>query len=84
MPYQNLLSKLVKRYTGKSVEVVIREDVEEVFFDILTQNFEGVSEAEIHDITSGISKLIKIYPDCYENAKRRKENIQSLILRREK
>ena len=84
LPYQNLLSKLVKRYTGKSVEVVIREDVEELFFDILTQNFEGVSEAEIHDITSGISKLIKIYPDCYENAKRRKENIQSLILRREK
>ena len=77
-PYQNILSKLVKRYTGKSVDIVLRENIEQVFFDVLTKNFDGVSSLEIEDIKSCISELAEIYPDCYKNALEKAREIMVL------
>lgn len=67
-PYQSILSKLVKRYTGKSVDIVLKENIEQVCFDVLTKNFDGVSSLEVEDITSCINELAEVYPDCYKNA----------------
>ena len=77
--YQGLLSKLVKRYTGKTVNTVIKENVEEVFYQILTEQFDGVQKEEIKDIKSCIFDLAECFPEEYVCAKRRKEkNIKIL------
>lgn len=46
-PYQNILARIVKRHTGKSVNAKLEEDVENVFYDILAKNFGGVMDIEI-------------------------------------
>ena len=71
--YQGLLSKLVKRYTGKTVNTVIKENVEEVLYQILTEQFDGVQKTEIEDIKSCILDLVKYFPEQYINAKIRKK-----------
>lgn len=63
--YQKVLSKLVKRITGNTVEEQLRIDVEKVFYDILTYNFEGVMEVEIRDITSIMPSLAEAFPQEY-------------------
>ena len=80
-PYQNLLSKIVTRYTGKGVITVFKEDVERVMYEILTQKFNGVSELEIADITSCFNDLIECFPEEYESAKR-KANIKPYMLQK--
>lgn len=76
--YQNILSKLVKRYTGKSVDTILKENIEQVFIDVLTKNFDGVSPLEIEDITQCINELAEVYPDCYQNALERIKQITIL------
>lgn len=68
-PYQGVLAKIVKRITGKSVDKILREDVEEVLYQILTEQFDGISKREIADILSGLQDLILAFPNEYENAK---------------
>ena len=79
-PYQSILSKLVKRYTGKSVDVVLKENIEQVCIDVLTKNFDGVSSLEIEDITSCIGEIVEVYPDCYKNALEKARQV--MILKR--
>lgn len=66
--YQKTLSKLVKRLTGNSVDQQLRIDVEKVFYDALTENFDDVTPVEIMDITSMLPILVEIYPQEYVNA----------------
>lgn len=70
-PYQNLLGKIVKRYTGKSVNKVISEDVERVMFEVLTGKFDGISKREIEDIKSGLPTLISCYKEEFTAAKKK-------------
>lgn len=81
VPYQNLLSKIVTRYTGKGVMTVFKEDVERVMYEILTQKFNGVSKIEIADITNGFGDLVECFPEEYERAKR-KANIKPYMLQK--
>ena len=39
MPYQKQLRKIVKHYTGMSVEEKIRQDVENLFYDVMIGKF---------------------------------------------
>lgn len=74
-PYQNLLAKLVKRFTGKSVDVVLRENVEETLYEILTEQFYGVSKIEIADIIGCINELAEcLKEECDRARKRAKES----------
>lgn len=72
-PYQNMLSKIVTRYTGKSVMEVLREDVSTVFCQVLTKDFDGVDEREVAEITSCIQELSLCYPKEYEQAKEKQK-----------
>lgn len=78
-PYQGLLAKLVKRYTGKSVDAVLRENVEEVFYEVLCEKFDGVDRLEVADILSGLPHLVECFPDEYVRAKNRKNNEMKLV-----
>ncbi len=61
MSYQKVLSKIVKRMTGMTVEEKLSEDVEQLFMDLLTNNVDGVSLMEIQDVRSMIGYLSEIY-----------------------
>ena len=69
LPYQSLLGRIVKRYTGKSANEVFREDVERVFYEVMTEQFEGVSELEIYDIGQTLPQLAECFPEELNNAR---------------
>lgn len=78
--YQRPLSRLVKRFTGKSVDEKFREDAEQLFFDVLTENYEGVAKEEITDINDMMLPLAEAFPNEYSNAfKRYKSAVRILI-----
>lgn len=66
--YQKVLSKIVKKMTGLSVEEKLKQDVQNLFCDILSENFEGIDIREIRDIQSMLSYLIEVYPNEFDNA----------------
>lgn len=66
--YQRVLGKLVKKITGNTVEEQFRIDVENLFIDVLNENFDGVNEVELVDIQSLLPHLIEAFPQEYKNA----------------
>lgn len=80
-PYQNLLMKLVKRYTHMSVDERLSLDAEQLFMDVFNENFEGVAKEEIEDILKGLADFARSFPEEYERA-RAKCLLTSKVLRR--
>ena len=68
-PYQNSLRKVVKRYTGKSVESRAKEDVENLFYRVLCKDFAGVAPLEMADLCGFVPMLMEVYPDEVNKAK---------------
>lgn len=66
--YQKVLSRLVKRFTGMSVEAKLREDVIKLFEDILEENFQGVNEVELEDVRGMTPSLLEAFPEEYKTA----------------
>lgn len=67
-PYQNILRKLVKHFTGKSVEYQLKEDIYKVFLDVFYIRFDGVSKEEIRNILEDLMMLQIYFPEEYEKA----------------
>lgn len=79
--YQSALSKMVKRLTGKTVEQKLREDIENLFYDITMGNFEYVSDIEKKEIAPLLYDLADIYPEiCQKGIDRAKKS--QVILRK--
>ena len=78
--YQNALRKAVKRITGNTVEVQFEKDVEEVFYQVLNEDFEGIARIEIKDMLSGLPMMAEIFPEAYERARKRKEKNTCVLL----
>lgn len=70
--YQNTLRKAVKRITGNTVEQQFERDVEEVFYQVLMEDFEGINKIEIADMLSTLPMIAEIFPEAYERARIRK------------
>lgn len=66
--YQKVLSRIVKRMTGLTVEQKLRQDIENTVYNILIENFENVDPREIIDIRSCILELVQLYPEEYKRA----------------
>ena len=66
--YQKPLRKIVKKYTGLSVEDKLREDVENLFLDVLNGELEKATVEEQYDIEGMLTILKKAYPEEYINA----------------
>lgn len=79
--YQNTLSKMVKRLTGKTVNKKLEEDVENLFYDVMAQNFEYVTETERKEIYPLLRALLEIYPERCKKGIERAEK-QTLILKK--
>ena len=83
-PYQKVLKRIVLEYTGMSVEKKIRIDVENLFYDVWCENFEGVSPIEKEDLKGFVMSLIGTFPEEYKRAKERYDNRYYGVLRRKK
>lgn len=68
IPYQGVLHKLVKRHTGKTVDNKLKEDVENLLCNLLSQNVTGVSPMEIADVLQMLPSLCEAYPLEYQRA----------------
>ena len=84
VPYQKQLRKLVKHYTGMSVDKKISMDVEELIYNFITENFDGVSVLELYELKDFVPMLIKAFPIEANNAYKRYSNKNCNILRRNK
>lgn len=63
-PYQDVLAKLVKRFTNKTVGDKLREDAVVFFYDMFTRNFEDVSPRELEEVQNEFLYLLaKAFPD---------------------
>lgn len=62
-PYQNVLRKVVKRYTGKSVENKAREDAENLFYRVFCDDFDEAMPEELLDLRTFVPALQQAYPD---------------------
>lgn len=60
--YQNTLNRIVKRYTGKSTDAVLREDVKRLIVNIMKEEYKGISKLEIEDVKNMLPLLIEAYP----------------------
>lgn len=82
--YQKVLSKLVKKYTNMSVEEKIKNDVETLVFNILTENYEGVNLIEIEEIKKMLPYLQECFPNECKNALLKYRNSTSKIIKKKK
>lgn len=82
IPYQNILQRLVKRYTGMSVDSKLRSDAENLFYDVLTENFDGIDKAEILDVLNMLPNLVECYPTEYQQAQKRTQEGLHLLVKR--
>ena len=82
--YQKILQRIVKRITGKSVDAVLREDVENLFFDVLAGNFEGVSSIELQEMVTFVPLLTKVYPVEYKRAMDKYQKVDNFSLKKVK
>lgn len=60
--YQKVLSKIVKRITGNNVDKQLEIDVGNLFYDVLNDRYDNVTEREKHEIGILVRKLAYIYP----------------------
>jgi len=68
LPYQKILHRLVKRYTGMSVYEKLKEDIEELFVKIISKDFDDVVPEERGVFNSVWGLLIEAYKEQYHNA----------------
>lgn len=83
-PYQKVLKRIVKRLTGKNVDEKLKEDVEEVFYKILKEDFYDISEIELADISNMINILQIVFKEQSQNAVDRYNNEKQSILCRKR
>ena len=82
-PYQSVLRRIVKRRTGMTVDGKIREDVENLFYNVLNKNFDGVAKAELYDVLKNmIPMLMEVYPEEYKKARIRAHNNTPFVLKK--
>lgn len=80
-PYQKVLERLVKRYTKMSVDAKIKEDVKNLVYNILTDNYPEVMKEELADINRIIPLLQECFPEEFIKANQKYliENNHKLI-----
>lgn len=81
-PYQKQLRKIVKHYTGMSVEEKVSQDVENLFYDALCRNYKGVHPAEMDELKEFIPLLVRAFPEERQRAVARKNGSELKVFRK--
>ena len=77
--YQVTLTKMVKRLTGKTVDRILREDTEQLVYDIMIGNFDYVSDREKQEIYPLIRELMDIYKEECKRGMDRAQKEQTML-----
>ena len=67
-PYQDILRKIVKRFTGKSIDENIRKDVYNLFLEIYIKKNENQILDSYQRILNELPSYISAFPDEHYNA----------------
>jgi len=78
--YQKLLSRLVRRLTGLSVDAKLEQDVENLFYDIIDEKFDNVSKMELIEMQQLVPLLAQTYEKQSEKIFNNLSEISSPIL----
>lgn len=70
-PYQQLLSSLVVRYSGMSVDEIFKRDIEQVLYETMIEDFAGIDKEELNDMLQAVPLLATCFPKQYNAAKKR-------------
>lgn len=70
-PYQELLAGLVERYSGMTITECFRRDIEQVLFEVLTEQFDGVAKEELADMLQSVPLVVSCFPELYISARER-------------
>lgn len=84
MPYQKILERIVKRFTGMSVHAKLKEDVENLFYRILTKDYSDVMDIELADVNGMLPLLKEVYFEEALKAAIRYEQGKPVVLNRVK
>lgn len=79
-PYQKTLKRIVLQYTGMNLDKRIRLDVENLFYDFLSENYDGVSELERDELKNFVMLLAGTFPEELKRANQRYSNRYSRVL----
>lgn len=66
--YQKILTRLVKKINHLTVDEQLKLDVENVIYDLLMDNIEGVSKQELSEIKEGMTLLTQAFPEQFKKA----------------
>ncbi len=80
--YQKVLSRIVKRYCGVSVDVKIHEDIENLFYDYLMGETEKAAIEEKMDVENLILLLLEVCPEEFKKASMRCRRDQVVNVKR--
>lgn len=80
LSHQKVLERAVKRFTGMSADNKLKEDVENLFYDILCENFDNIMDVEIYDVLKMLPLLEETFQEQVKNANDRYN--KSFILKR--
>jgi len=82
-PYQSVLRKLVKRRTGMTVESKISEDVENLFYSVLTKKTVGVAKEELYDVLINmLPMLMEAYPEEHRKSRVRARSDNPMVFKK--
>ncbi len=79
MSYQRVLARIVKQYTKKSVEAVLKENIEEVLVETFHKAVKGIEAREDLALVSGLADVVECFPACYERALERSKDIPKIV-----
>lgn len=82
LQHQKVLGRLVKRFTGMSVNAKLREDVENLFYDIMCKNFDGVTDIELLDVQQMLPLLKEAFEEELVKAAIRYQKEMPMVLNR--
>ncbi len=68
LPYQKVLAKLIKKYTGKSVMAKLKEDVINLFCAIIIKGYQDIAYEELVDINDMLPLLEQAFPEELQQA----------------
>ena len=80
--YQKPLGRLVKRFTGMSVDKKLREDVTNLFVDILKGDFKDISPIEIEDVKGMVPLLVQSFPNEAREADKKFKSEMKLYVKK--
>lgn len=82
--YQTVLRRLVKSFTGDTVENRLKKDAYQLFIDLFLEHYERVSRLEILDVLNMLPHLASVYSEEFIRAKKETSSFEYKVYKLKK